>query len=352
MFFHPIRTYPQIDGDGPNSQMWTTRFCAVLLARGGWSVCVEYAHTAKAGRQAGHNSKPHTRPIPAQRNGPSVIMECPYRIQSVKALTKFPNANEASKLLQRLVHATQALLIRKKWKVPLLTEFLPKNPGLLGLNVNRGAKIMIRLRNHESNTSFLPWEALLGTLVHELVHIEISSHSYEFYRMVDELCDEVQNDLLRGPAPVTSSNGGPAFWPESGAHRLGGAPLSDRVSLRDLASNAANKRLKAGSGEYRLGGNLLEMSSLSKKELMARAAERRLRDNTACGDSITVEEDEELIQNSQEVDILGDDDFCRPCVPITSIASSKEVISLLESPEPPPTKPPGSKRSSEVIDLT
>lgn len=38
------------------------------------------------------------------------------------------------------------ICVAHQWKVPLLLEFVPKEAGLLGMNVNRGQKICIRLR--------------------------------------------------------------------------------------------------------------------------------------------------------------------------------------------------------------
>lgn len=272
-----------------------------------------------------------------------------YRIQSVKALTKFANSNEASRLLQRLVCATQALLVRRKWSVQLLTEFLPKGAGLLGLNVNRGTKIMIRLREHNNNDTFLPWESLLGTLVHELVHIEISSHSFEFYSLVDKLCDEVQSDGLRLPSAAPSA--APFAW-ENG-RRLGGKAAPTLSSARELSADAAIKRSRAdGVGGQRLGGEVAEWKTLSKQQLMARAAERRLQDSVGCGETISLEEDEELGRNTHVVD-LSEMEFCQPCVPVdlraprSSTPSPVVVVSLLED-----ASPPRKRSTTEVIDLT
>jgi len=39
------------------------------------------------------------------------------------------------------------------------------------VNINRGQKIQIRLRPQEDQNTFLPWESLLGTMLHELTHI-------------------------------------------------------------------------------------------------------------------------------------------------------------------------------------
>lgn len=49
-----------------------------------------------------------------------------------------------------------------------LSEFFPGNPGLLGLNVNRGAEVKIRLRPARDAGSFYDWNHVLGTMLHEV----------------------------------------------------------------------------------------------------------------------------------------------------------------------------------------
>eukprot|EP01031_Cornospumella_fuschlensis_P041982 gene41982-51248_t len=281
-----------------------------------------------------------------------------YKIHSVKALSKHPNTEEASQLLKRLVQATSALLVRRQWNVPLLQEFLPKQQGLLGMNINGGSKILIRLREHENNNVFLPWESLLGTLVHELVHIEIGPHSFEFYKLVDELWDEVQKDIISGRSSATSTSN---LWSESKGHKLGGSSSSVNQLTRDLAAQAALRRLNnsSSSSGNRLGGS--SRGGMSAKELMAQAAERRVRDRQTCSDTLTAEEQRDIISASQEVD-LTEIDYCQPCEPrgkSASSGSSAPAVIVLDDDVSeenqvnrlPTSSSSSSKRSREVMVL-
>lgn len=75
-----------------------------------------------------------------------------------------------------------------------LVEFFPKNPNLLGLNVNRRQKICVRLRHHHAPNTFLHLDAIIGTLLHELAHIVHGPHDAKFYKLLDELtgsCDRL-----------------------------------------------------------------------------------------------------------------------------------------------------------------
>ena len=99
---------------------------------------------------------------------------------------------EARKLLEKL-HADVKPLMRKyRWRVGKLTEFVPKDKNLLGLNVNSGAKICIRLRLPDDLTTFFPWEHIVGTMLHELTHNNIAPHNDKFYKFLDNLWEEYE----------------------------------------------------------------------------------------------------------------------------------------------------------------
>jgi hypothetical protein len=68
----------------------------------------------------------------------------------------------------------QPIMKKRNYIVPLLSEMFPSNPCLLGLNINGGGgrcrEIKLRLRRHDSPLTFLPYESILGTMLHELSH--------------------------------------------------------------------------------------------------------------------------------------------------------------------------------------
>ena len=107
----------------------------------------------------------------------------PHKCWEVNALKRRPRSDEAQVLLQRLADQVEPIMRAHQWRCTKLTEFVPKNAGLLGMNVNR-TKIMVRLRPAGALESFYPYEHLLGTLLHELVHMQISAHSAAFYKPV------------------------------------------------------------------------------------------------------------------------------------------------------------------------
>ena len=61
----------------------------------------------------------------------------------------------------------------------------------LGLNIGGGRgnthEIRLRLRQPHSKGEFLPFESVLGTMLHELCHNHIGPHNQSFYALLDEL---------------------------------------------------------------------------------------------------------------------------------------------------------------------
>ena len=128
-----------------------------------------------------------------------------YRIDGTKELTNMPHPALAKDLLERLVATTAKVVTNRKWSVKILKEFYPKNPSLLGLNVNAGSSIMIRLREARDMKVFLPWQSILGTMIHELTHNEIGEHSAEFYTLMDKVYDEVEASIVSSFSSSSSS---------------------------------------------------------------------------------------------------------------------------------------------------
>src|SRR5690554_2134810 len=194
------------------------------------------------------------------------------------------------------------------WKINTLAEFYPK--GLLGMNTNRGWKIQLCLRYHSDENTFLPWEDILGTMLHELAHNIRGPHDAQFYKALDDLNNEYDKVVVSGYTGegfdaaghrLGAKNGGFGL----GGNRLGGVLGSGPVTAgtRAAAVVAAEKRRQVNemmlpAGGRRLGcagGNSLSGSTPkgfweqwhSPNELAVMAAERRAKDQVWCGSSPT-----------------------------------------------------------------
>ena len=247
------------------------------------------------------------------------------------------------------------------------------------MNTNRGACIQIRLRPAHDEHSFLPWEDILGTMVHELTHMQIGSHSAEFYKLMDELHDEVDKDAGRVGTEQFGAAGA-VFLGKS--HKLGGSTakvMSGSLSL--AAADAAMKRQKHATimpttGGRRLGGGAASSSSSSsssslslsapltaadRRRLAADAAERRRRDDLWCdgagnnqyGEIFLDVDDDEYGAGSA----MGFGIYCQPVSSTLGkrnrVGSSSSSSSSSIHPSSRPTMQPSTaKQVGAFLDLT
>ncbi|KAH7387621.1 hypothetical protein KP509_16G033200 [Ceratopteris richardii] len=201
------------------------------------------------------------------------------KVWEVKTLGR-PGEVEACSLLNNIAKQVQPIMRKRKWRVMLLSEFCPQNHALLGLNIGSGQEIRIRLRKPGRESEFLPYESLLGTMLHELTHNEHGPHDAKFYKLLDEITKECEDLMAKG---ITGT--GQGF--DAPGQRLGGYSHNPPDSRkREAILAAAQKRARTGSlmpnGPRRLGGDSEIMKALSPIQAAAMAAERRLRDDLWC----------------------------------------------------------------------
>ncbi|XP_002962564.2 DNA-dependent metalloprotease WSS1 [Selaginella moellendorffii] len=199
------------------------------------------------------------------------------------------NDGEAKRLLRAVAAQVQPIMRRRRWRVGVLSEFRPRNPSLLGLNVNGGREIKIRLRRHGRDSEFYEYDFVLGTMLHELTHIGRGPHDAKFYKLLDEVTKECEDLMAKG---ITGTGQG---FDASGKKLSNASHNPPASSLRKTALAAAEKRQRLGSllpaGPQKLGGDISMRNSLSPAQAAAMAAERRFRDDLWCGAPETIGED-------------------------------------------------------------
>jgi DNA-dependent metalloprotease WSS1 len=161
----------------------------------------------------------------------------------------------AKTYMEELKQRANRVLAIRGWRVLELKEFFPRDKRLLGLNVNRGQEVCIRFREPANRDVFFPLEAIVATLLHELVHCKVGPHNNIFWALYKELSDEEEDRDLRmalvvgtnrlrtfaadrEPLPLAATDAS-----RSGV-RLGGVAPRGNASLvmRDLVAAAALKR--------------------------------------------------------------------------------------------------------------
>ncbi|TYK07928.1 DNA damage response protein WSS1 [Cucumis melo var. makuwa] len=236
------------------------------------------------------------------------------KVWEIKALKK-AGEKEAKDILERIAKQVQPIMRKHKWRVKVLSEFCPKNPALLGLNVGRGIHVKLRLRRPNRDGDFFPFNQVLDTMLHELCHNLHGPHNANFYKLWDELRKECEELVAKGIS-------GTAQGFDLPGRRLGGnvrqPPLS---SLRKSSLAAAEGRRRLASllpsGPNRLGGDSNIMVALSPVQAAAMAAERRLQDDIWCASFQGMPVDE---------DCCPVDEDCCPHFPSEVAHSSKGVL--------------------------
>ncbi|QHS73771.1 metalloendopeptidase WSS1 [Saccharomyces paradoxus] len=226
-------------------------------------------------------------------------------IRKVAVLQCKPNKEDALNLIKEIANKVSYLMKENNFKVVSLVEFYPRDQRLLGMNVNHGFKIMLRLRCPKDEFQFLPMESIMGTMLHELTHNVFGPHDKKFYDKLDDLIGRQWVIEQRGLYDTFLGNG----------QRLGGRTnsCSNRYPMTGISTNTGIVR-RRGKG-VKLGslhpeGVSSKDRGKSPRELAALAAERRYRDDRWCGemknnkDQIISDNNNDLL----EVVILDDDE--------------------------------------------
>ncbi|EMR11719.1 hypothetical protein PNEG_00153 [Pneumocystis murina B123] len=197
---------------------------------------------------------------------------------------------EAYDLLKKIESLVMPIMKSRSLEVSVLAEFFPKNDALLGLNINRGSKICIRLRMKDDENMFYPLDYLIEIMLHELTHNVYSSHDAKFYGklffyMLNELNLEF-NQLL------CSGNIKNQFYSKD--YKVG--ENISRNSLyhktRVLEEKKLSNTLTNGSGS-RLGGTR-NVDNKPLRDLIREATEKRIKNLKWCmfESNIVIEDDE------------------------------------------------------------
>lgn len=291
----------------------------------------------------------------------SDVFKCCHKVETLG----WSNDREAKALLQRAADQVKPIMARRKWAVLLLVEFYPPMPNLLGMNHNHGERIEIRLRSPSNRDAFLPYESILGTLLHELAHIEVGPHNAQFYKLLDELQDECDTLIARGVVPSSSSLSSGTVG--HGERLSGGRPPPKHIA-QERAVQAANRRsrinrlmMPTGAGGRVLGGHsdLAQLSALcDPREMALAAAQRRMTDDLWCNcanhqplsssssSSATTMAQSDIQSNNEPVviDVDAVAETGSPKSEVTIVAETRAAAAAAAAPTPARPRPPPCRR--------
>ncbi|KAF2682514.1 WLM-domain-containing protein [Lentithecium fluviatile CBS 122367] len=195
------------------------------------------------------------------------MREIDAHFDAYEHLKHLPREGEALHMLRKAASMVKPMMRKRGWKVGTLAEFLPDEPQLLGLNINRTERILIRLRYHHDSRQFLSMEQVTDTLLHELSHIVWGPHDNNFHNLWNELRDEHQSliakgytgegfltqgkklggkrvplDEMRRQARIAAEKRKASTNQNEGGRRLGGQPIAKGIDMRKVIADAAKRR--------------------------------------------------------------------------------------------------------------
>ncbi|CDO69781.1 hypothetical protein BN946_scf184766.g26 [Trametes cinnabarina] len=184
-----------------------------------------------------------------------------YAFHRIEPLPHLPNPESARDLLTRLANdaAIRHVMRKHQFSVGLLTELAPhEQPHLLGLNVNAGQAIKLRLRTDRYD-GFRTFKEVRRVLCHELTHNVWGDHDNNFKELNSLLNKEVA-EFERAQA--------------AGTHHL-----SDALGLESphSALEAEAQEYVLGGGAYTLGGSGTSTPTDSPEERRRKVLEATMR---------------------------------------------------------------------------
>jgi WLM domain len=155
--------------------------------------------------------------------------------------------------------------------------------AISGLNVNGGEKIYLRLREPFDERQFLPQEAVLETMLHELTHIVRGPHDATFFKILETLKREQESLMMKGYT-------GEGFL--STGRQLGGNRIPLHEARRIARERAEKRRAQNKGSGQKLGGDPTHRRpGKNARDTIADAIERRLASQKAgqrgCGTGAT-----------------------------------------------------------------
>ncbi|KAF9139360.1 hypothetical protein BGX30_008055 [Mortierella sp. GBA39] len=293
-------------------------------------------------------------------------------VSNFTCLTSKHNHEEAMRLLKNVATMVRPIMKAHGWKITTLAEFYSK--GLLGMNTNRGWKIQLCLRYHNDENTFLPWEDILGTMLHELAHNIRGPHDQQFYKALDDLNDEYDKVVASGYTGEGFDTAGRRLGTKHGGFgpggvRLGGAvgaglvtsgtraaavvAAERRRQMNEMMLPAGGRRLGESGGASTAGGGRVGATPKgfweqwhSPGELAAMAAERRAKDQVWCGSSPSSASSPSSNQSS----ILSSPKT-PPTVISSTVGSNNGSSTPTSASRPPPqTNSTSAQRTTIIID--
>lgn len=234
--------------------------------------------TRRAQARAQAASRTGPKPYATSRTSTRAREDETYTFLTVRPLPWLPHPHRSLAMLERLKAdpGIRSAMRTHRFTVGLLTEMEPLantssthegTTRLLGLNRNKGEVIELRLRT-DAHDGYRDYATVRRTLCHELAHNVHSDHDRDFW----DLCRRIEREVESVSAGRTTADAGYSFAPargredddvpdhggwQGGEFVVGGgegAPSDQGLSRREILARAAEERLKKMNMERPDGG--------------------------------------------------------------------------------------------------
>ncbi|XBW38745.1 hypothetical protein QEN19_004332 [Hanseniaspora menglaensis] len=170
-------------------------------------------------------------------------------ISTIASLKKGPSPEHCLQMLYSLAHKVSKLMKDNNLSVVHLQEFHPKQSNLLGMNVNSGQKVLLRLRHNNDPHMLLDEDSVMDTLLHELVHNTIGPHNHKFHELWDNFRQQQWGNMAQGLFNNFLGEGkklgvGMGFKSLNGMLKIGGRQINIGKTPREMARLAALQRFE------------------------------------------------------------------------------------------------------------
>ncbi|KAJ5332480.1 WLM protein [Penicillium brevicompactum] len=201
-----------------------------------------------------------------------------YTFHRLLPLSYLPNPDRSLDFLKRLRDdpGIRTAMAKHKFSVPLLTEMNPaehttSESRTLGLNRNKGEVIELRLRT-DAYDGYRDYRTIRKTLCHELAHCVFGPHDRDFWDLTSQIEKEVERaDWKSGGNQLSSQEFyNPGDWDSV----QDGEEFVDECGWTGGEFVLGGLQGDSGSSQPGSGG------ALTRREIMARAAEERMKRET------------------------------------------------------------------------
>ncbi|KAL1879395.1 hypothetical protein VTK73DRAFT_7032 [Phialemonium thermophilum] len=229
---------------------------------------------------------PATSEYQRRRNQRRAQEDAQYTFHTLRPLPHLPHPERSLQFLERLKAdpGIRAAMRRHKFSVPLLTEMDPAaytssdhegTTRILGLNRNQGEVIELRLRT-DAYDGYRDYKTIRRTLCHELAHNVHGPHDRQFW----DLCHQIEAEVAAADYHATGRTlGAEEYAPERPSSS------GDEEEVMDHGGWTGGEFV-LGAGDGSRGGHASE-GELPRREILARAAEARLRNVEAARTATT-----------------------------------------------------------------